>query len=157
MISNKIINKFLKSDTNRPIPLDIRLYMLLFPKAKNNIKKLKKELEVVKHETPFFMERDMSNSIMEQIIRIEVDYVNYMSYSKWIMAGLIIFASVFLISYSNSFIWMKSYFGTSLELPLNIITGVIITLYSILFVGVHLEDVKKLEDFIVKKIHGLLS
>lgn len=64
-----------------------------------------------------------------------------LSVAKWLGTGVIILASIVLVSFSNSHTWLSRFFGMSLELPLSIILGAAITIYATLFIGTHVHKV----------------
>lgn len=64
-----------------------------------------------------------------------------LSVAKWLATGVIIFASIVLVSFSKSHMWLSRVFGTSLELPLSLILGAIIAIYATLFIGTHVDKV----------------
>jgi hypothetical protein len=108
---------------------------------------------------PFQMTGDLSNAVIRKIYNsnqlygTNADFEKNISPSKWFYSGVILFASIMLVSYSESFISLRKHLGSSLEIPLNIVLGLIITVYAASYIATHLEALKKFAEFINNKIH----
>jgi hypothetical protein len=86
------------------------------------------------------MERDLSGAVMAGIMIAEAAYGRKVPYYNWIGAGAVMFASIFLVTASDSLTWLKTHFGGNLEVPLSIVLGIVITVYAAIFAGTHVED-----------------
>jgi hypothetical protein len=153
MKCDKAIQNFLEQEDCLYIPFRVRWHALLCSECREEIQSLKKIFTKAQNSYCFPMPEDLSGIIMEKITESNIIYEGKVSSSKWLLTGVIIFVSIFLISYSDSFIWLRQYFGSDLEIPLNLVLGMVITLYAASFIGSHLDDVKKIIDFFNDKIH----
>jgi len=120
-----------------------------------NKKKLDFQLELFKKESSFGMNVDLSDKIMRVVSALpefSVNKTSQVSNFKWIMVGFIVFFSIPLLPFSDTFEWAKNFFGANLEVPVAILLGLWTTIYSLIYVGTHLENLKKNTDFYVSKI-----
>jgi hypothetical protein len=153
MKCEKVIESFLKQDDSRYPAFLIRLHIAFCSRCREEIRALQKIFVEARTGYPFAIPRDMSGPVMRAIINSDLVYKKDISSVKWLFPGVIIFASIFLVSYSDSFIWLKGHFGGVLEVPLFIVLGLAITFYAALFIGTHLEMMGKFIEFINDKIH----
>lgn len=153
MKCEKAIHEFLEQEDCLYVPFGTRLHSLLCGECRKEIVNLRKEFLEAKNMRQFAMPADLGDQIMKKIAESGIVHERNVASSKWLVTGVIIFISIFLISYSDSFIWLKKIFGRELEIPLNLVLGVIITLYAASFIGSHIDDVKKVIGRISGKIH----
>ncbi|MDY6934446.1 MAG: hypothetical protein SVZ03_09525 [Spirochaetota bacterium] len=149
---DKIITRFLEMEDYRVIPLNIRVHMLFCNRCRVEVYMLKDALDEIREFNPFPLRKDLTDEIMQKILLTETPYKKEISTFNWVTAGLIIFLSIFLISYSEPMIWLKNQFGNNFEVPLSIVLGLIISIYSIVFIGTHLEKLKHSIGILKKKI-----
>lgn len=153
MKCEKAIASFLNQDDSRYPAFLIRLHIAFCSKCRKEISALQNIFVYARTSSPFIMPGDLSASIMRSIIKSDIVYKKDISSGKWLFTGAVIFASIFLVSYSDSFIWLKWHFGSGLEIPLYIVLGFIITIYFALYIGSHLDSLKKFVKLIENRIH----
>ena len=153
MIYDRIIKYYLTQDNNSEIPLVVRFYMLISPSCRREVKMLKEQFESMKSDSSFKMEIDLTYEVMNKIYKLEVEYDHTVSSLKWFFVGFILFSSIVLVPFSNSLIWLKTQFGSSLEVPFSIVMGFALTIYATLYIGSHLEQLKKNIEGRLKKYH----
>lgn len=153
MIYDRIIKYYLTQDNNSEIPLVVRFYMLISPSCRREIKMLKKQFESMKNDSLFKMDIDLSEEVMRKIYKLELEYEHTVSSLKWIFVGFVILSSIVLVPFSNSLIWLKTQFGSSLEVPMSLVMGVVFTIYASLYIATHLEELKKNIEQRLKKYH----
>lgn len=146
------MQRFLELENSRYLPASIRMHMLLCPGCRKEIHTLQKAFMSFRRTSAFVMPEEMKNAIMLSVKNSQVTYEKNVSSIKWLFVGTMLFASILLIPYSDSLIWLKVQFGRDLEIPLNIVLGFLITLYSVSFIGSHLDSARELIAFIEKKI-----
>ncbi len=137
------INQFMLLDDYKNLPWRIKFHILFCKNCRQEIRKLTEELNSLTCKTPFYITRDISDDVMNIINNFRTVQQKNMSNFKWIAAGAIMLSSMFLVSFSNSMIWLKSTFGSSFIIPLSIVQGLVITGYAALFIGSHLDGLKK--------------
>ena len=152
MRCEEIIKKYLAQPDVYPSLL-IRIHMMICPGCREEIKGLQKVFTVARLESPYRMTSDLVDNIMQRITISNVAYERNVSSARWLSAGVIILASILMVSYSDSFIWVRGRFGRDIEIPINIVLGFIITSYSASYIATHLENIKKVLDFIHHKMH----
>jgi len=74
------------------------------------------------------------------------------SVRDWIIAGSVIVLSMALIPVGSDFGGFIAVVGASYALPLALVLGLGITIYSTLFIGTHIDEVM---DFVRRRIVGL--
>jgi len=155
MNCDKIIEKFMKLDNQTGIPLSIKIHILFCSKCRNEIFSLREAFNTVKGFMPFEIKKDLSNDIMDIINKLEIDYEYNISNIKWLTPGIIILLSIFLIPFNNYLGWLRMHFGGNIEIPLAIVMGLIISVYAAIFTGTHMEGMKKIQRYIIDKVHFL--
>ncbi|MBN2401617.1 MAG: hypothetical protein JXN64_04385 [Spirochaetes bacterium] len=153
MKCEKVINDFLNQDDSRYPAFLIRLHIAFCSRCRKEVSILQKIFVYARTSSSFKMPDDLSNPIMRRIFKSDVIYEKNISSSKWLLSGIVIFLSIFLVSYSDSFIWLRSHFGSLLEIPLYIVMGFIITLYAAMYIGTHIDDMRKFVKFIENRIN----
>jgi hypothetical protein len=68
---------------------------------------------------------------------------------NWILAGLVIVASMAFIPYDRNFLFIKELFGESYTLPLFLVLGLLLTVYGAVFIGTHMEE---LEPYVKRRM-----
>jgi len=146
------MKRFLELDDYTSFPLSIKIHLFFCDKCKKEIFEIGEVLKGIRGICPFPIKRDISDQIMQSIKLIPLNNEKSISIINWLLAGMLLLGSTFLISFSNSLIWLKSCFGGNLEIPLNIILGIFISIYSSLFIGTHLDDLKRSIGFIKRNL-----
>jgi hypothetical protein len=86
------------------------------------------------------MDRDVSDAVMSAVLGSHGAYGKRMALYKWIGTGATIFASIFVLTLSDSLALLKAHYGGNLEVPLSIVMGVVITIYAAIFIGTHMDE-----------------
>lgn len=152
MIYETLMRRYMAMDNQVDLPWSLRLYLIVSPRARREIDELQRRLFELRNTAAFDVPPGLCDEIMAQIYRHEVRYVQAVSGMKWFLGGVIIFSSIVLVPFSNSLVWLKTQFGSSLEFPLGVVFGVAITLYSMLFIGTHMNEAEDLKKSIMLKI-----
>ncbi|HOO70201.1 MAG TPA: hypothetical protein PK926_00450 [Spirochaetota bacterium] len=139
----KMFKRFLELDNNAPLPVSVRIYMIFFPRFRKEIALLRSVLKKIQKEPPFNLPVDFSEDIMKRIEKLNLHYGHNISTMRWIFIGVIIWLSIMLITFSNSFSWLTDYFGARLLIPLNIVLGTGISIYAACYILSHLDELKK--------------
>jgi hypothetical protein len=153
MKCEKAIASFLNQDDSRYPLFFVRLHIVFCAKCREEIKSLQKIFINARTDSPFIMSEDLSSPVICAIFKSDMVYKKDISSGKWLVTGAVIFSSIFLVSYSDSFIWLRGQFGSVLEVPLYMVLGLAITSYAALFIGTHLEMMGRFVVFISNKIH----
>lgn len=67
----------------------------------------------------------------------------------WILVGLVIFLSVILMPFGHDAERLIGIFGLSFAIPLALVSGLVVSVYGVLFIGTHMDEV---HDFVQRKI-----
>lgn len=141
MQCEKAIEAFLLLDHGEPIPPAVRRHIDACADCRRQVAMMRSVFAALEQtglaETP----AGATDHVMRAVLSGGVAAEEPLSVAKWLATGVIIFASIVLVSFSNSHSWLSQIFGVSLELPLSLILGAAITIYASLFIGTHVEKV----------------
>ena len=143
MKCDKAVERFMELDDYRDIPFLLRIHILLCRRCRSEIAALIAALDIFSVESPFSADRALSLSIINKIERESLSHGRKISGVKCVLSGTVIFFSIFLINFSDSFIWLEEQFGSQYTLPLSIVLGLVLTAYLSIVVGCNYEAVKK--------------
>jgi hypothetical protein len=143
MKCDKAVNNYLKLDNNTQMPFLLKLHVIFCRDCRREISGLRNLFFMFKNDSSYKKSYDMSSSIMEIIRRESIYTVKTISGFKWGLIGMLIFLSILLLNFSESFIWLKNEFGSDYTIPLSIVMGFILTAYSSIVVGCNYENIKK--------------
>lgn len=152
MKCNRIVDKYLEQEDIRIVPLRARIHSWRCSRCRKEIAQLRKEIIKLRTKAPFEMKRNMSDNIMYRIGLTIIHEENRVSITKWLSVGLVIFASIVLVSYSDYAIWLKVYFGRSFDIQMSVVMGFAISAYVLLFIGSNMEQLKKVFHYTDKKV-----
>ncbi len=151
MRCEKAINRFLGLDQQERFPLALKLHLAHCAKCRSEVSSLLRTFSSLGDVSGVSMPRDMSEGVMRVIRLSSTTYGRSMSFFNWMSGELIIIASLVLIQFSDPLLWLEGHFGGSLEVPLNIVLGLVITVYSSVFIGTHLKEFKGFVGRVQKK------
>jgi hypothetical protein len=152
MKCNRIVERFLEREDNNSIPLSMRLHLVVCHSCRREIFELRNLFRSLRDVTPFDMDVDLSDLVMYRIKESEINYGNTISSIKWLIVGSVIFASIFLIHFSHSLLWLKFHLGRDLLIPLNIVMGLVISIYSAFVIGAHIDKLKTFMNSLYQRI-----
>jgi hypothetical protein len=135
---------FLKNE--RRFPLMLKLHLLRCKRCKNEIRHISDVIHSAHNNAAFAIPHDIQSLVMTQVLRGGVRYGNAISDFNWVLAGCVIFASAFLVTYSEPINWLESVMGDWLTLPLGIFFGAAITIYATIFIGSRLDKLARLRQ-----------
>jgi hypothetical protein len=153
MNCEKIQKRFLEMDNRSMIPVSVQFHMLHCPKCRRDIARLNRQFQALREEAPFDMDRDRCEEIMRTVFGSAVHYDHHVTGFQWGAVGLVILVSLFVIPLSNSFGWLRNFFGPGLEIPLSIVLGLVFSAYALAGIFSNLEELKKFVDKLPKKMH----
>lgn len=150
MKCNKAVDEFLKLEDFSSLPLILRFHIIFCGECRKEIARLKKILTVMNNDALYKATKDISSSVMDIIRRESAFTVKTISGTKWVGIGSVIFLSILLINFSDSFVWLKNEFGSEYTIPLSIVMGFVLTAYSVIVVGCNYESIKEYVDIHLK-------
>ena len=153
MKCEEFITGFLESDDFSNINLKMRLHMLRCANCKQEAHKMTAMMKDLRETSPYRINSSVSNIIMSQILVQESFKESRITWGKWLLIGAVIFFSLFLINFSDSFIWLKSEFGANFTVPVSIVLGSIFTLYAIIVTGINYESMQSVITNYLKKLY----
>ncbi len=153
MNCEKIQNRFLEMDNRSRIPLMVQIHMLFCSECRRLIGALNEQFESLYNNPPYCLERDLCEKIMVEVFHSKVQYEHNVGGIKWALVGLLILMSIFLIPFSNSFGWLRQYFGAGLEVPVSMALGIAISVYATIGIFSNLGILKKFVHNLPRKPH----
>lgn len=147
------MSRFLDLDNDGQLPLSTRLHLFICPNCRREIAALTLELTLLREQSAHYAHADMSSVIMDKIFALASAEEHTISNLKWLFVGFIMLSSTVLIGYSDTVMWLRVHFGPHLTVPLSIVMGLCFSLYAIMFVGTHVDELKKYWVSIARKIH----
>jgi len=150
MKCNRAVEEFLKLEDYSHIPFLLKLHILICRECRKEITKVAGVFAFLKNDSLYKSSYDISLSVMDTIRRESVFTAKTISGLKWVSIGLIIFFSIFLVHFSESFLWLKNEFGSYYMLPMSIVMGFVFTAYATILIGCNYEYIKNYIDLHVK-------
>ncbi|MBN1533633.1 MAG: hypothetical protein JXA20_13270 [Spirochaetes bacterium] len=144
------ILRFMELDNRETLPLRVRFHMLRCRHCRQEIRSLRRILDEQLGASPFMLERDLSAPLQSYLRQSEVSYHREISYVKWLSVGVVILSGRILVTFSDTLAWLQDRFGSSLDIPLNIVLGLALSIYALCFIGTHIDELKKTIDLYFK-------
>ena len=141
MDCEKNIRRYLMQENMETPSLFVRIHMSRCPRCSREIKILSAGFTRLRETDDIAIPRDLTDTIMTRIALMDQkpDDVNI---TRWLITGGIIMCSIALMSYSETLVQMKEFFGSDLDFPLHLVLGFIITFYVSISAAVHLSRLK---------------
>ncbi len=143
MKCKKIMNEFLELDNYKVLPLKMKVHFLFCGRCRHEAAKIMKELGRFQKENVYNMRCSLVDSIMAEIRPDPDEFPARISGIKWVFVGTVIFVSIFMVNYSNSYIWLKQNFGADIIIPMSLVLGGLFSIYLIILMGVNYSGVMK--------------
>ena len=137
------MQKFMELDDYRMMPAGLRLHLLLCRKCRRECAELQKVFLSLTSSAPYKAPLNIVSSVMSVIFANESYVERRVSGLKWVAAGSVIFSSIFLINFSETFIMLREHFGSFFIIPMSIVLGLVITAYAVILIGCNYEYIKK--------------
>lgn len=153
MNCENIQQRFLEMDNHSRIPLSVQFHTLYCSRCRHDIAMLTERFESLSAEAPFTIDRDMCEQIMLEVFRSKKQYEHHVSGLQWSVVGTILLISLFAIPFSNSFGWLRNYFGAGLEIPISIVLGLSLSIYALAGIFSNMESLKKFVSNLPKRLH----
>ncbi|HON78890.1 MAG TPA: hypothetical protein PK544_10390 [Spirochaetota bacterium] len=144
MKCEKAMEQYLKADADEYLPLALRLHLRFCRKCRVETAAMRSALDMLRNEDIYTVPDDCSGNIMAVVRNSGNSYGRRMPLFNWISGEVIIIASIFLVQFSDDRNWLTGYFGSNLEIPLYIVLGILVTVYSAMFAVSRLGEFKKL-------------
>ncbi len=152
MKCEKFMTEFMAMDDYRSMGLRMKLHMQLCRRCSMEASGLRGAMKILQQGTPFRMRSSISGQVMSLIIDRETFSENRITWTNWISIGSLIFLSILLINFSDSFIWLKAVFGADLTVPVSVVLGSIFSIYAMIVTAVNYESMKSVIDNYLKKL-----
>lgn len=152
MKCEKFMQKFMERDDYSSMGLRMKLHVLKCSRCRDEVKMLNHALAELRDSESFYPGISVSDSVMSAIERRERFKESRITGIKWGLIGSVIFFSLFLINFSDSFIWLKAEFGADLTVPVSIVLGSVFSLYALIVTGINYQSMKSVIDYYLKKL-----
>jgi hypothetical protein len=153
MNCENIQQRFLEMDNGSRIPLSVQFHTLYCSKCRNDIALLTEQFESLRSDTSFEFDRDRCEKIMREVFLSKAQYKHHVSGLQWGVVGTILLISLFAIPFSNSFGWLRHYYGSGLEIPVSIVLGLSFSIYALAGIFSNMDSLKKFVGNLPKRLH----
>ncbi len=143
MKCSKAVEDYLKLDNSSHTPFILKLHLMFCRGCSDEVLRLKKVFNLLKKDSVYKSPYGIKTTVMDIIRNERVYVIKTISGFKWVTIGSIIFFSIFLINFSDSFLWLKHEFGSDYMIPMSIVMGFVFTAYSAVLIGCNYESIKK--------------
>ncbi len=143
MKCDNVLERFMELDDYLDIPFMLRFHLFHCKKCREEVAAMIAAMDLLSTESPYAAPAGLQLIIMNRILGESLSHVGKVSGTKWAAVGTVIFSSILLINFSDSFIWLQEQFGSQYTLPLSIVMGLVITAYLSIVVGCNYEAMKK--------------
>lgn len=140
MKCDRFMERYLGLDNGENLPLPMRVHLLRCVSCRAEAAALRAVMNDMESFSISAMDRDVSDAVMSAVLGSHGAYGKRMALYKWIGTGATIFASIFVLTLSDSLALLKTHYGGNLEVPLSIVMGVVITIYATVFIGTHMDE-----------------
>ena len=142
MICKIVRAQILRIDNGESPPFYIKWHLKNCPACNGLNLNLQETLANLQRGVAFKIPFNKTNDILNHIYGINPAQ-KHLSYPKWIFPGLMLIFSTILLHFSDYVNWLNQYFGRQLEAPLSLVMGIFLTIYVVIFMGAHSEELKK--------------
>ena len=150
MKCEKAIAAYLENEDMSRIPFRARIHTFFCPVCSAEIYILMAVFKSFENRPLWRTERNITGAVMDSV-RLEKKYEERkVSGFKWGVIGLIIFSSILLVNFSNSFQWIKEQFGSGFIVPFSIVLGTLLTIYIMLLTMGNYEYLEKYLNIVYK-------
>jgi hypothetical protein len=134
-------NKLIGLESLSRIPFLVRVHLFFCPECRKEAERMFSLLDDMRSFEPLPEDFDISDRVMEAILALSpaVEAKN-VSMAKWIGVGFIILISMVLVRFSKTYLWVSAAYGNNFEVSVYIVFGIVLTVYTALFIGSHLEE-----------------
>ncbi|HNX23957.1 MAG TPA: hypothetical protein PKG60_07885 [Spirochaetota bacterium] len=146
MKCEKAVEEYLKIEDYSHIPFLLKLHLAFCRECREEIHRLGNLFFRLSSDSVYKSSRDVTSSVMDIIRRESVYTVKTISGFKWVTIGSVIFFSILLLNFSDSFLWLENEFGSNLTIPMGIVMGFVFSAYATVLVGCNYEYIKKYID-----------
>ncbi len=140
MRCERFMERYLGIDNGENLTLPMRVHLLRCVSCRAETAALQAVMNDMERCSISTMDRDVSDAVMSAILGSHGAYGKRIALYKWIGTGVTIFASIFVLTLSDSLALLKANYGGNLEVPLSIVMGVVITIYATVFIGTHMDE-----------------
>ena len=151
MTCEKTIKRYLNQENQDHLDLLVRIHVMRCPVCQAEIRMLQKEFSNIKNMNFFQPPYDLTENVMSRISTLDAFIPTTVFSSQWLIAGFVFISSIALVSFSETLAEMKNFFGSTLDFPLHLVFGLLITSYALLIAGVHLSQIKNFFSTILTK------
>jgi hypothetical protein len=152
MKCEKFMTEFMAIDDYENMGLSMKLHQFTCRRCSTEARELTTAMRILQQGTPFRMKSSISDKVMSAIIKREAFSESRITWTNWISIGSLIFLSILLINFSDSFIWLKAEFGADLTIPVSVVLGSIFSLYAMIVTAVNYESMKSVVENYLKKM-----
>lgn len=152
MKCEQFMKKFMERDDHSSMGLRMKLHVLKCSSCRQEVILLNAAMSGLRNSSSYTLNSSLAGSVMASIGHKESFRDSRVTGIKWVLIGSVMFFSIFLLNFSDSFIWLKAEFGADLTVPISIVLGSIFSLYALIVTGINYQSMKSVIDYYLKKL-----
>lgn len=153
MECSEIIEQYLELDNGEALPMDVVEHMEHCSSCRRLVTRMAFAMaQLPELAAPVGYEPSQTPSVTEAIfarLEREIPGVSFeprdrpVSLGGWVVVGILIVAGIVATSFSGPLRWMSDAVGSGIDFPLNLVLGVVLSAYLLLFVGSHVKLISR--------------
>lgn len=134
---------YMNRDNGESLPLWLSIHIRICKECRDEINLLNNMLINLTQTSPYYLPYEITSRISKSLSCEKTFIERKISTLEWLSTGIIIFFSIFLINFSDTFVWLKNEFGPNYLVPFSIVIGTIFTSYALIVIACNYEYIKK--------------
>jgi hypothetical protein len=130
---------FMELDGDSRLPLPMMLHVRRCARCRAEVDAFNRAARDMRSFEPYHMDELACAHLVHRVLS-QPAYRKSVSLFNWVGAGVFLFASIFLVQFSEHFVRMRGRFGGDLEVPFSIVMGIVISVYAAMFIGTHMDE-----------------
>lgn len=139
----KIMRIFLELDNGESLPPGAAVHRIFCARCRTEMRRLTDSISGIRAGSSFEPDNDITETVMTGVMQSGAEHGKKVSNMNWLGAGLVMLGGVFILSFSESFKWLSAFYGKHIEIPVSIVLSLILCIYVVIFIGTHLDFIKK--------------
>ncbi|TAL32849.1 MAG: hypothetical protein EPN93_15370 [Spirochaetes bacterium] len=139
------MRKFLELDDGRRLPLAMMLHVRRCAHCRAEVDAFNLAARDMRSFEPYVMDELAGAHLVHRVLS-QPAYRKSVSLFNWVWTGVLLFASIFLVQFSEHFVSMRGRFGGDLEVPFSIVMGIVVSVYAAMLIGTHMEEITRWKE-----------
>ena len=120
------------------------IHRFLCPECRQEIAELERAIVLLRDDPDTDVPEDFSDAILSRLTEAEEEDPAPFKIGRWLTAGGLLFISFLIVSIAKPYMAARGMYGEAFLVPLSIVLGVSISIYSVAFIASHMEEISSL-------------